>query len=131
MFISAAITPGGSPGRILAALVERQAFSLVLSPAIVMEFDKTIRSRKLRRYIPEPTQPALFITGVLALADVVPDTRRVRGVCRDPGDDAVLSAGVEGRASIIVTGDGDLLALGDYEGIAIVSPRAFLVLMNR
>ena len=31
-----------------------------------------------------------------------------------------------GRASTIVTGDDDLLSLGEFEGAAIVTPRAFL-----
>jgi predicted nucleic acid-binding protein len=33
---------------------------------------------------------------------------------------------VEGGADYIVTGDQDLLAIGDYQGIRIVTPRAFL-----
>ena len=32
----------------------------------------------------------------------------------------------EGRADVIATGDADLLALEEHEGIAIVTPRAFL-----
>ena len=50
------------------------------------------------------------------------DTGKVLGVCRDPADDMVLSAALEGRADIIVTGDRDLLALEEHEGIAIDLP---------
>ena len=53
-------------------------------------------------------------------------TGRIVGICRDPDDDVVLTAAVEGRADMIVTGDTDLLVLAEYEGIAIVTPRAFL-----
>ncbi len=55
----------------------------------------------------------------------------MRGVCRDPNDEVVLGAAVEGRAAAIVTGDADLLALGEFEGIVIVTPRAFLEWIER
>jgi len=44
----------------------------------------------------------------------------VKDVCRDPEDDAVLSAAVEGRAEVIVTGDDDLLSLvrGHHDPVA-------------
>ena len=48
------------------------------------------------------------------------------GVADDPDDDKVLAAAREGRAEQVVTGDGGLLRIGEYEGIRITSPRAFL-----
>lgn len=48
----------------------------------------------------------------------------------DPDDDNVLECAVAGHASYIVTGDKQhLLPLGNYQGIAIVSPAEFLRLM--
>lgn len=46
-------------------------------------------------------------------------------VSRDPDDDLVLATAVAG-AALIVTGDQDLLVIGRYSGIEIVSPRDFL-----
>ncbi len=85
-----------------------------------------LQSPKVRRYLREPREALLFLADVVALSDLVPDTGGVTGVCRDPADDMVLSAALEGRADCLVTGDSDLLTLGQYEGIAIVTPRAFL-----
>lgn len=48
-----------------------------------------------------------------------------RPVCRDPDDDAILATAVAAQADSLVTGDGDLLALGEYEGIRIIRPAAF------
>jgi len=45
--------------------------------------------------------------------------------CRDPDDLMVLGTALAGRVEVIVSGDKDLLSLGNFEGIAIVSPRAF------
>jgi putative PIN family toxin of toxin-antitoxin system len=44
-------------------------------------------------------------------------------VCRDPDDDVVLATALAGKADLIVTGDADLLALKEFAGIRIVSPR--------
>ena len=49
-------------------------------------------------------------------------------VCRDPDDDRVLAAAIAGEAEAIVTGDGDLLVLGTFQGVRIVTPRGFLEL---
>ena len=46
-------------------------------------------------------------------------------VCRDPDDDVVLATALSGRAEYLVTGDDDLLALENYHGIEILSPRQF------
>jgi hypothetical protein len=38
----------------------------------------------------------------------------------------VLECAVVANANLIISGDKDLLALGEYEGIRILTPRAFL-----
>jgi putative PIN family toxin of toxin-antitoxin system len=47
-------------------------------------------------------------------------------VSRDADDDTVLATGIGAGAALIVTGDQDLLVIGRYHGIDIVSPRDFL-----
>jgi putative PIN family toxin of toxin-antitoxin system len=47
-------------------------------------------------------------------------------VSRDPDDDVVLATAVAAGASLIVTGDQDLLVIARHNGIDIVSPRDFL-----
>lgn len=51
-----------------------------------------------------------------------------RPVCRNSDDDQVLATAHSGGAEAIVTGDRDLLDLGSFEGIAILTPRQFLEL---
>ena len=52
-------------------------------------------------------------------------------VCRDPDDDWVLATAIAGEAEAIVTGDGDLLELGAFRGVAILTPRQFIERLAR
>jgi len=47
-------------------------------------------------------------------------------VCRDPNDDMILECAVLASAQFMISGDKDLLVLGSYSGIRIVTPAEFL-----
>jgi putative PIN family toxin of toxin-antitoxin system len=47
--------------------------------------------------------------------------------CRDPGDDKFLSLALAGNASVIITGDDDLLVLHPFRNIAILSAFDYLM----
>jgi predicted nucleic acid-binding protein len=63
-------------------------------------------------------------------AELVPGELRDQRGHVDPDDDKYLAAALDGRASLVVTGDPDLLALKQYEGVRIVNPRALLGLLG-
>ncbi len=46
-------------------------------------------------------------------------------ICRDPKDDKFLNCAIDAKAIYIVSGDKDLLTIGQYEGIEIVTAREF------
>ena len=56
---------------------------------------------------------------------ITPGSRDV-SVTRDPTDDKVIAAALETGAEYIVTGDKDLLTLGKYEGVGILTPARFI-----
>lgn len=47
------------------------------------------------------------------------------GICRDPDDNAVLGLVPPSGATVIISGDQDLLVIGNYQGAQILSPRQF------
>ena len=53
-------------------------------------------------------------------------THIVQDVCRDPEDDHVLECAMKSGAGVIVLGDKDVLTLGRWKAIEIVTPRQYL-----
>jgi putative PIN family toxin of toxin-antitoxin system len=58
--------------------------------------------------------------------DIVTPAAVDKDQCRDPKDLHVLGAALAGECDLIVSGDKDLLALGSFQRIRIVTPRDFL-----
>ena len=67
------------------------------------------------------SQRERFLGRFVRDAEIVEIRERVRA-CRDPKDDEVLEAAVNGLADCVVTGDADLLALDPFRGIRIQTP---------
>jgi putative PIN family toxin of toxin-antitoxin system len=63
---------------------------------------------------------------ILPFAEVIKPKRRLRVVRRDPSDNKFLECAVAGKASVIISGDKDLLSLGSFRRIRIQSPAQFL-----
>lgn len=63
-------------------------------------------------------------------ATLTPLTASVSGVAPHAEDDLVLAAAVSTRADYLVTGDKRFLAVGSHAGVMILSPRAFLYLLE-
>ncbi len=130
VFVSAAIHPDGPPGRIIEQFLRTDAFTLVLSEAIVDEIMRALAYRKVRRYMRPGLDPGLWMEDLVVLAEFVSDPSQVSGVSKDPDDDKYLAAAIAGRAPLVVSGDPHLLTVGEYEGVRIVTPRAFLNLLH-
>ena len=62
--------------------------------------------------------PELWFEDVILLAQFVAGDYELQSVSADPDDDKYFAAAVEGSATLIVTGDPDLLAVKEYRGIA-------------
>ena len=118
-------------GRGLARAVPRQAVDtvaragrLLLSIETLSEVDDVLRRPKFDRYVTGPTRLE-FLWNLVELAEIVPISHAV-SECRDPKDNKFLELAVAGRASHLLSGDSDLLALHPFRGIAIVRSEDFL-----
>ena len=125
-YVSMAIKAGGTADRLLAAWRDER-FVLLLSPPILEEIIRVLRSPRLRRLI---RLTALEINGLIESllldAELTPGRLAVQVITRDPSDNMFLACAVEGRADYIVSGDRDLLTLESYQDIPIVTATEFL-----
>jgi len=68
-----------------------------------------------------------FIRNVERLFDVAESVTILQSVteCRDPKNDKFLELALNGRADLIVSGDADLLSMGQFRNIPIIEPAVF------
>jgi putative PIN family toxin of toxin-antitoxin system len=111
---------GGIP---LQALdLARGRFRIALNQPILVEIHATL-ARKFQWTVAEIDEAfAVYAVGTV----IVQTSGRLQGICRDPKDDMVLECAVIAGADLIVTGDKDLLIVGNYQGIRILTSRQFL-----
>ena len=121
VWVSAVAFPGAV--RRLLGLAWEGRFQVVVSAPILDETARVLGGRKFRF---PPERLALVDREMRDLALLVHPVERVRAVPEDPDDDRVLECALEGGAGWIVTGDAHLLGLGQFRGIRIVAPQAFM-----
>jgi len=121
VFVSAALKDSSLPA--LAVRVAAQRGVLLKSDATERQLFEVLA----RPYLAALIAPAAhgWLRQLLAAAEAVAIVERI-AACRDPTDDKFLELAVNGRADLIVSGDGDLLALHPFRGIPILVPAAFV-----
>ncbi|MGH9399314.1 MAG: putative toxin-antitoxin system toxin component, PIN family [Thermoanaerobaculia bacterium] len=131
VLVSGLIRPEGPPGRLLVRFLRDSAFELVASPATLDELRRSLRYPRIRRYLRLPEEEVdLWVEALGAAALVVEGKVSRRVVAADPADDIYIAAATDGLADYIVSGDRHLLDLVEHGGIRIVTPRAFLSLLE-
>jgi putative PIN family toxin of toxin-antitoxin system len=128
VYVSAYVRPEGPPGQIVEGLLRDAAFEVVLSTAIVDEVLQALAYPKVLKSARTKIEPDLWFEDIIVLAEFVTD-HDIGAVSKDPDDDKYIAAAIAGRASFVVSGDPDLLAIKEHEGVRIVNPRAFLELL--
>lgn len=123
LLVSAVIS-NGLPRQLLDA-ARAGEFELCTSEVLLAELlDVLGRGKFANRLAQAGLQPQAFTDDLRRLGVVVAPTRVPRVVPTDPDDDHVLAAALAGAVDLIVSGDlRDLLPLGSYAGIPIVTAR--------
>ena len=128
--VSGVIAPSVVPGRLLQAARDRR-FQLVASAPLVDEVLRALRRDRIRRKYQLFDEDIDNIRVVLSRSTFPLEPADVaRGVATHPEDDAILATAFLGGAAYLVTGDIQLQRIGRYAGVAILSPRAFLDLLE-
>ena len=120
--VSALLFEHSQPGRAF-----RRALMLghVLSSlATLEELADVLDREKFDSYV-TPEERAEFLEGFIDRTLEIEPVEEIHA-CRDPKDDKFLEVAWAGQARCIVSGDKDLLDLGDFRGIPIMTAVAFL-----
>jgi putative PIN family toxin of toxin-antitoxin system len=127
VLVSSLLVKVGLPAQVVDAWRQQQ-YILVSSPDLIAEVRATLNYPRLRRKYPLTDEDVGQLINLLQHdALLVPGQAQVSGVIpADPADEMVLACAVDAEADVIVSGDLHLLALWDYQGIPILTARAFL-----
>jgi putative PIN family toxin of toxin-antitoxin system len=127
VLVSGILLPQSIPGRIF-DLAQLDG-NLIFSEVTFAELQSVLRRPKFEKYL-DVTRRERFLDRCRDAAAVVEITQEIRA-CRDINDDKFLEVAVNGKADMLVTGDGDLLVLSPFEGIPIVTPADYLAKIGR
>ncbi|MBM3130142.1 MAG: putative toxin-antitoxin system toxin component, PIN family [Chloroflexi bacterium] len=129
VYISFLLTHGETISRILDAW-ENEEFTVLVSPSLLAEIHRVLEYPRLKTHI-RPNESRTLIEALENDACLVEGALTAIGVTRDPKDDMVIACAVEGRADYIVSGDPDLVDLGNYKDIPIIAPANFIQILER
>ena len=127
--VSSLLSVHGPQAQLVDAWRER-AFILGMARGQVEEVAEVLSRPKIaKKYRILPADRQALLELLRSQAILLP-VEPAPGVCRDPDDDYLLGCAAAGGVEYLVTGDDDLLSVGQYRGVAIVDARHFLALLG-
>ena len=131
IFVSAVLKPHSDLARIF-DWVKEDKTRIVLSDDILSEIKAVLlypkikkRHRQTRKEIEEFLKKTVR-AGILTQGKIDVDP-----IKEDPSDNKYVSAALEGKADFIISGDHHLRDLKTFQGVRILDPSTFLLLMTR
>ena len=121
--VAAMRSPRGGSAE-LVRRVRARAATMLLSVALALEYEaKCMQAEHRLAAGLSAAEAAIFVDRLIALAEPVQSFFRWRPQLQDPGDELVLEAAVNGRASAIVTFNDKHLRNAERSfGIAVIRP---------
>jgi uncharacterized protein len=121
----------GSPRRLI-DLARERTLTPCTSSALLAELAEVIgRAKFAARVHDAGLAAAELVEDFARLAEIVVPASLAEPVSRDPDDDLVLATALGAEASLIVSGDRDLLVLGTFRGIRILDAADALAAIGR
>lgn len=120
IFISAFIIPGSQAEKAMLRIIEGMGV-LLLSKRILDEL-LSVLSIKFSRNKEEISRVAVILS---EMAEWVDPSKKIKALSDEP-DNRILECAVSGNADVIVTGDKEIIRLGEYEKIKIIILKEYL-----
>ena len=119
---------GGLPRKVL-ELWREEAFKLICSPEIMEEYEDVLKRLEIKTGRTPSVLVPQFMNLLLRNSTIIQSNHNIK-VSRDPEDDKFVNCALSGKALYIVSGDSDLLDLGEVEGIQIITAKDFVEKMS-
>jgi putative PIN family toxin of toxin-antitoxin system len=120
------------PPRRLIDLARERVVTICTGTALLAELAEAIgRAKFIARVRAAGLTAAELVEDYARLAEIVVPASLAEPVSRDPDDDLVLATALAAEASLIVSGDGDLLVLRTFRDIRILNAAAALAAIGR
>ena len=120
--VASALLWGGTPERLI-ELAGEGTLEFFTSEALLAELAGILgRSKFAQKLRQKNVSAAEIVARYREIAEAVESAPIQEAALRDPDDAAVLACALAARAEVIVSGDADLHALGNYQGISVLSP---------
>ena len=112
----------GSP-HVLLEHARAGTLAVISSSTLIAELEDVLGRAKFAAILSKTsTSLERTIAEVRQLAELIDPPPLERPVCRDSTDDHVLALALSANADMVVSGDDDLLVLGSFANIPIVTP---------
>jgi putative PIN family toxin of toxin-antitoxin system len=130
--VAAMRSPAGASAAIIRAVRQRQV-TLLLSVPLAIEYEAVCRRSEHREASGlSGQQVEIFLDAIIAMGEPVPTHFLWRPQLRDPNDEMVLEAAVNGRADALVTFNvRDYGGAGAQFGVDVLLPREAIARIKR
>lgn len=125
VWVSALLVPGNP--RLLINRFENGSFTIIYPRGLIDELQAVLLKPRLATRIRSNDLENLL--QLIEQSGFLIEPESIPSVSRDPKDDIFLACAVASHADFLVTGDKDLLCIGEYHGTRIVTPKEFLEIL--
>ncbi len=122
VLVSALLFANSSPRKALELALNNG--KILISKETVDELNNVLSRPKFEQYISPPKRED-FLLGFVQKSVLIEIQEKIKE-CRDPKDNKFLELAINGKATVIVSGDRDLLVLNPFRGISIVTVSQFI-----
>ncbi len=122
VIISALLFKDSTPRQVLDK--GRKSGIILMSEEIWTEIEEVLERPKFNKYITS-TEKQLFLMELANTVNFIKIKEKII-VCRDEKDNKFLELAINGKATIIISGDQDLLVLNPFQNIPILTVKQFL-----
>ena len=117
---------GGNPRKIMERVIDGK--DKLFTCKEILQETATVMSRPKFKVTNEYITH--FISSIEDIANQISLTGTIQNVCRDSDDDKILECALLADADYIISGDDDLLVLGEFRGIKIITAKEYLEKTN-